>query len=129
MVELAAIPESDPFPTLEEIEARLMDDVKTQEPYCGLIEICMVSDFEGEECQPEKCPFENGAACDYLESCFDPKIQNEYGVALGLILEGEKVMDKDLNNGLGIDMGDEAAGAQDGVSDNTGVGGWGIPVN
>jgi len=125
MVELAAIPEADPFPTLEEIETRLMDDVREQEPYCGLIEICMVSDFEGEECRPAKCPFENGAACDYVESCFDPKIQNEYGVALGLILEGEKVMDKDLNSGLGIDMDDEAGG----VSDNAGVGGWGIPAN
>ena len=79
----------------------------------------------GGECRPEKCPFENGAVCDYVEICFDIKVQNEYGVALGLILEGDKVMDKDSNSGLGIDMDDEAGG----VSDNAGVGGWGIPVN
>ena len=47
-------------------------------------------------------------------------------MALGLILVGDKVMEKDLNSGLGVDMDDNAGRAQDGVSadrnDTAGVG-------
>ena len=68
LIELANIPELDLFPTLEEIETSFVDDVKKQEPYCRLIEICIVNDFEGEKCRPAKCPLENGAVCDYVES-------------------------------------------------------------
>ena len=47
IAELNAIPEADPFPTLDEIEGRLLDDVARREPYCGLIERCVLTDFEG----------------------------------------------------------------------------------
>ena len=120
--ELNAIPESDPFPTYEEIEQRLMDDVQSQEPYCSIFEDCIRSNFESEECRPEKCPYENKAACTYMETCLDPNIQDEYGIALGLIVEGEKVLEKDF--------GAVAASADGGAADEpaAGVGGWGIPV-
>ncbi len=137
---LNAIPESDPFPTLDEIEEYLLDNVKSQEPYCGLIESCMATNFEKEEeCRPQKCPFENESACTYVESCLDPDIQNEYGVALGLIEKGETVLNKvwgDSSSGGG-DGGsiDNSSTASDKTSDgltttasSSSVGGWGIPV-
>ena len=121
---LSAIPESDPFPSLEEIEKHLLDEVKKQEPYCGLIETCMVSNFEElEECRPEVCPFVNDAACTYLESCLDPTVQDEYGRALGLIKEGEKVMDQDFSVAGGT-VDDKASDTKS----KAGVGGWGVPV-
>lgn len=136
LAELNAIPENETFPTLDHIESRLMDDVRKTEPYCGLIESCILTNFEGEECRPPKCPSENEAACRYVESCFDPNVQNEYGLALGLIVEGEKSLNKDFGSGSGS-LGSEAAGmdqtkgeASSGGSGNkAGVGGWGVPIN
>lgn len=136
---LNAIPESDPFPTLDEIEQYLLDDVKSQEPYCGLIESCMATNFEKEEnCRPQQCPFENESACTYVESCLDPNIQNEYGLALGLIHKGETVLDKvwgnDNDGGGSIDnSGATSRKTSDGAtttasSSSSSVGGWGIPV-
>ena len=113
IAELNAIPESDPFPTLDEIEGRLLDDVSKREPYCGLIEMCVLTNFEGtgtdgmtaveggpsssssSSCRPPKCPFATEAACAYVDCCLDPNVQDEYGVALGLIEEGERVSDQD----------------------------------
>ena len=76
-------------------------------PYCGLIEMCVLTNFEGtgtdgmtaveggpssssssSSCRPPKCPFANEAACAYVECCLDPHVQDKYGVALGLIEEG-----------------------------------------
>lgn len=132
---LNAIPESDPFPTLDEIEQYLLNNVKSQEPYCGLIESCMATNFEKEEeCRPQKCPFENESACTYVESCLDPNIQNEYGVALGLIEKGETVLNKvwgDSSGSGSIDNSGTASGmTSDGLTTNvsSSVGGWGIPV-
>lgn len=122
--ELGAIPESDPFPSMEEIERRLLDDVSAKEPYCGLIEKCVLGGYEDEECRPARCPFVNDAACVYVRSCFEPSVQDEYGTALGLIEEGEKVMDKDWAAGGG-------AANKKGDGDATksaGVGGWGVPA-
>ncbi|KAL9190450.1 hypothetical protein ACHAXT_007661 [Thalassiosira profunda] len=129
LAELNAIPESDPFPSLEQIEARLVDDVKKTEPYCALVEGCILSNFEKEECRPDKCPFENEAACRYVGSCLDPRVQDEYGVALGLTTEGEKVLEKDFG-GLGSGAaGDKKAGAEAADKKKAGVAGWGVPVN
>lgn len=149
--ELAAIPESDPFPALEEIEATLMESIKKEEPYCGIIEPCITSNYEGGECRVQQCPFNNEAACDYVGSCFDPKVQDEYGVALGLIGEGTKVLDMDWSGGSGGGSvssngnGASASGGADAMGATTatstaeevnakdggtaGVGGWGIPVS
>jgi hypothetical protein len=99
---------------LDEIEGRLLDDVAKHEPYCGLIEMCVLTNFEGtgtdgmtvveggassssssSSCCPPKCPFANEAACAYVECCLDQNVQEEYGVALGLIEEGGSVSNKD----------------------------------
>ena len=32
---------------MDEIEGRLLDDVAKHEPYCGLIEMCVLTNFEG----------------------------------------------------------------------------------
>ncbi len=106
---------------MDEIEGRLLDDVAKREPYCGLIEMCVLTNFEGtgtdamtaveggasssssssssskssSSCCPPKCPFANEAACAYVECCLDQNVQEEYGVALGLIEEGESVSNKD----------------------------------
>ena len=146
IAELNAIPESDPFPTLDEIEGRLLDDVAKREPYCGLIEMCLLTNFEGtgtdgmtaveggpssssssSSCRPPKCPFANEAACAYVECCLDPNVQDEYGVVLGLIEEGERVSDKDWS---GVGGGGKKGGdrTSSGGNDAASVGGWGIPV-
>jgi hypothetical protein len=44
--ELAKIPEEDPFPTMEEIEQHLVDRIHATEPYCSLVEACIVTDYE-----------------------------------------------------------------------------------
>lgn len=147
--ELNAIPESDPFPTLGEIERRLLDDVKKIEPYCGMIESCVLNNFESSTntsatistipttsmesdesstltCRPPECPFVNDAACGYIECCLEPNVQDEYGVALGLINEGERVLDKDWsNNNVSKGKGkDEVLERKVPAS----VGGWGVPA-
>lgn len=105
--ELGAIPESDPFPSMAEIEARLLSDVNEVEPYCGLVESCILGNFEDEGCRPAMCPFRNEAACHYLMSCMDPNVQDEYGVALGLIERGEKLAEKDLGSKASVGSGKE----------------------
>jgi len=119
---LTAIPETDPFPSLDEIEKTLLDSVKSKEPYCSLLEGCILSDFEAEECRPAQCPFENKAACTYLESCFDPSVQTEYGIALGLLSEGEKLSEK-----IWDEKKEEttSASAEGGAK----IQGWGVPAS
>ena len=123
---LTAIPESDPFPSLEEIETTLLDSVKSKEPYCALLESCILSDFEAAVCRPAQCPFENAAACTYLESCFDSSVQTEYGIALELLSEGEKLSEKIWDEKEEHDATTENA---DGVAKSTGVQGWGVPAS
>jgi hypothetical protein len=149
--ELNAIPESDPFPTLDEIETRLLDDVKKIEPYCGMIESCVRNNFESSTnsstistipttsiiesdessasltCRPPKCPFVNNAACAYIECCLEPNVQDEYGVALGLINEGERVLDMDwTKDSIGKGKGSKDEVLEGKIPAN--VGGWGVPA-
>ena len=128
--ELAAIPDTDPFPSLQEIETHLLTKVKEDEPYCGIIENCIISNFEDNECRPQMCPFVNDAACTYVTSCFDGPVQDEYGLALGLIVEGETVMEKDFSSSSSssvadVVIGDDTARTSDKAA---GVGGWGVPA-
>ena len=132
LLELNHIPKSGPFPTMDEMEAHLKGLIAKEEPYCGLLEACIVGDFEGEGCRPaEGCPFANQAACDYVGCCLDPRVQDTYGEALGLVAEGEKVMDQDWGGGGGAaetGKGEEGA-ASTKKQDNAGVGGWGVPLS
>ncbi|KAL3773084.1 hypothetical protein ACHAWO_006956 [Cyclotella atomus] len=120
--ELSLIPDDKPFPTMEEIEQHLVEVINATEPYCALIETCIMTNYENDECRPKTCPFKNDAACSYVQSCFGADIQNEYALALGLINEGETLSSIDLK-GSGVKS--ESAAGQ---SENSGVGGWGIPT-
>ncbi len=44
--ELNAIPEVDPFLTLDKIKGMLLDDVVVHEPYCGQIKGCVLTNFK-----------------------------------------------------------------------------------
>lgn len=77
------------FPSLEEVEAILKKQINETEPYCGVFDDCLVKEFVGEECRPEKCPFQNPTACNYLTACFEESLQKEYAIALKLIEEGD----------------------------------------
>ena len=121
---LNAIPEADPFPSLDEIEKKLLDDVKNKEPYCFLLENCIMTNYEAEECRAEQCPFENKAACTYLQSCFDPSVQTEYGIALGLLSEGEKLSEKNWG-----EKKESTSTSGEGGIRRADVQGWGVPAS
>jgi len=72
---------------LPDLEQRIIARVGEAEPYCELLDTCIVSDFAEPECRPERCPFRNPVACQYLSSCLDPALQQEYAEALGLSLK------------------------------------------
>ena len=76
------------------------------------------------------CPFVNDAACTYVTSCFDGPVQDEYGLALGLIVEGETVMENDFtksssSSSADVVIGDDTARRSDKTA---GIGGWGVPA-
>lgn len=75
--------------TMAELEAELKDMISAAEPYCVLVESCIVEGFTQEECKPATCPFQEEVACRYLSSCFDNSIQQDYSKALGLGLTEE----------------------------------------
>lgn len=88
-----------------------------------MIEGCVSTNFEDPICRPSSCPFVNAAACSYVECCLEPNVQDEYGVALGLMKEGERVMDMDWSGGIKKKKGDGTTGGND-----ASVGGWGVPA-
>lgn len=116
--ELSLIPDDTPFPTMDQIEQHLVDVINATEQYCAMIETCIITDYEKEECRPKKCPFENEAACYYVQNCFRAEIQNEYAIALGLSFNST-VSDEDV----GGDANDVKA------EKTSSVGGWGIPIS
>jgi hypothetical protein len=62
----------------------ILAQLEQQEPYCLIIDNCIVGGMKEATCRPKTCPFKNEAACRYLTSCMDPSITNEYIEALGL---------------------------------------------
>lgn len=62
----------------------LQEAVPESEPYCMIVEECILSDYEKEECRPQQCPFQDPAACRYVSACLSPEIQTEYEAALKL---------------------------------------------
>jgi hypothetical protein len=65
------------------IETTILRLLAEKEPYCGILETCIVEDMKDEGCRPKQCPFRNEVACRYLTSCNDPEIMAEYREALG----------------------------------------------
>jgi hypothetical protein len=71
---------------LPDLEQLILDRVAQTEPYCVLLDNCIVTDFAGAECRPATCPFQNPLACQYLTSCFGSALQEEYANVLGFSL-------------------------------------------
>jgi len=59
----------------------------TSEPYCMIVEECILSDYVKEGCRPAQCPFQDPAACRYISACLAPELQAEYAKALNLSAE------------------------------------------
>lgn len=73
---------------MENLEDIIFEKIAGKEPYCSILDECILSEFEDEKCRPKACPFKNQVACQYLTSCLDPELQQEYADALGLTLGG-----------------------------------------
>jgi hypothetical protein len=71
---------------MDTLEQDVLDRVSKEEPYCGILDQCVLNDFRGEVCRPTSCPFKNDIACRYVTSCFDAELQKEFAEALGLSL-------------------------------------------
>lgn len=72
--------------TLAQLEAELKTMIGTAEPYCDIVESCVVEGFQKEACKPAQCPFKSAAACQYLSCCFEKSIREDYAKALGVEL-------------------------------------------
>ena len=62
----------------------LNEALPASEPYCMIVEDCIISDYANEECRPHQCPFKDPAACRYISACLAPELQAEYAAALKL---------------------------------------------
>ena len=80
---------------LPNLEQEIIDRIGKAEPYCSLLDQCILNDFSTPECQPKTCPFQNTVACHYLTSCLDPSFQQEYADALGFTLKDDKPSSKE----------------------------------
>jgi hypothetical protein len=65
--------------------------VSAAEPFCVVLEQCILSSSPAPECRPQTCPFQDKTACRYLTSCLYESIQNDYAKAMGLL---EKATEK-----------------------------------
>ena len=62
----------------------LNEALPESEPYCLLVEDCILTDYAKEECRPKQCPFKDPVACRYVSACLSPELQAEYATALNL---------------------------------------------
>jgi hypothetical protein len=70
--------------SMDVLEKDVQDLINKKEPFCKVLETCLATGMQGDECRPTKCPFENEVACRYVASCLDPTIQAEYREVMGL---------------------------------------------
>eukprot|EP00536_Pseudo-nitzschia_multiseries_P015146 jgi/Psemu1/217007/e_gw1.828.19.1 len=68
----------------EDIENLIMAEITKTEPYCAILDDCIVNNMADEKCRPKSCPFKNEGACRMLTSCKDPSIVKEYAEVLKL---------------------------------------------
>jgi hypothetical protein len=85
-IDASGMSEEELVAALGDFEATIMKQLTEKEPYCGIVEDCIANDFKDEVCRPSTCPFTNQAACQYLTSCMEPELMEEYADALGLKL-------------------------------------------
>lgn len=71
----------------ENMEALIMEEIKKKEPYCAILDECIVNNMKDAKCRPKTCPFKNELACRMLNSCEDASIVKEYAEALNLDIE------------------------------------------
>jgi hypothetical protein len=71
------------------VEAEILGKLAEEEPYCGIIETCIISDMADEACRPKACPFANESGCRYLSSCTKPSLIQDYADAMGLDVKTE----------------------------------------
>jgi hypothetical protein len=83
-------PLEDVFRNFTKLDLMINAMVDQREPYCGILDDCLLKNFEPAKCRPPTCPFHDPAACRYLTACLTEPIQTEYALALDLIQEGEK---------------------------------------
>jgi len=67
-----------------QLQAGLRSYLEEGEPYCLLLEDCVLSKFAADQCRPPACPFVDPTACRYLTACFTETIRKDYRKALGL---------------------------------------------
>lgn len=95
----ASLDEMMAMPTLEQ---DILNLVTKKEPYCGLMDQCVLNNFKDKECRPNTCPFQNDVACRYLTSCLDPDVQSEYAEALALMGTEQVAAEATRNSGWGM---------------------------
>jgi len=66
------------------LKAGLQAELERQEPYCLVLEDCVLTQFAADQCRPKTCPFKDPAACRYMTSCFSESLQRDYANALGI---------------------------------------------
>jgi hypothetical protein len=70
----------------EDLISQLTDRLQEQEPYCMLVDACIINGFVHAKCRPATCPFADPTACRFLTSCFYESMQQQYAKALGISL-------------------------------------------
>jgi hypothetical protein len=71
---------------ISKVEAQLDTMINDAEPFCAVLETCVLESSTSEECHPASCPFKDKSACRYLTSCLSESIQEDYATALGVVL-------------------------------------------
>lgn len=64
------------------METIILDELKKQEPFCGILDNCIAIDMKDDSCRPKICPFVNENACRYTTSCMDSSVVADYAEAL-----------------------------------------------
>lgn len=57
---------------------RLVAALEGREPYCKLVDGCLQDDFRPAKCRPGTCPFQSKVACNYIDTCLDESVREEY---------------------------------------------------
>jgi hypothetical protein len=84
---------------MDDLQEKMMALIEKAEPYCVVLDDCVVNGMQDEKCRPDKCPFQNPQACSYLTACLEPDIQQEYAEAMGLNLEEEATPTEESESG------------------------------
>jgi uncharacterized membrane protein YgcG len=114
---------------VDAFQARQMQQIAATEPYCAILEDCVVTEFaDTAVCRPPACPFRDESVCRYLTACLTEQMQTEYAIAMGF-LEAPGSSSSYGSGSAGSDPTSTAgtAASSAGVPPpETGGGGWGV---